>query len=154
MNTLDAQHEAALLDRPDFHARYLDLVNDFARLNYFTISRPFPLEALAARATALGPSACDLPAFENLAFMRRDGRPAAILVQPFNSQALDTIRARATPLNLSCHVPPNPRASLWFPGVAFLVVLTHSEAEPIRWLLDQLEFTEGAPGDRRGTSRR
>jgi hypothetical protein len=88
-----------------------------------------------------GRELCDHPS----AF-RRDGVAAAIISEPYPTNDFHALLAYADKLGLVAHSPPNPKASFWFPGWTYLVVLTMPSFGEVRWLHDQITFA-GLPRD-------
>jgi hypothetical protein len=79
--------------------------------------------------------ACDHPSH-----FKRDGRAAAIAVEPYEARDFDELLAYAPTIGLVAHTPPNPKASFWSPGHTRLVVLTSPTFGEVKWLPDQLAF--------------
>jgi hypothetical protein len=78
---------------------------------------------------------------------------AAWITEPYSADAATVARAASLlrPLGVSVLTPPNPLASVYYPGRAFIVVaVREADAAAWRWLPEQLAFEDGWP-DRRFT---
>ena len=74
----------------------------------------------------------------------RDARTrakAAIVMQPYDAD-LRRLTAAFAALGLRCQVPPNARASFWYPGWTLFAVVTKADVV-VRWLPEQLTFEKG-----------
>src|SRR5262249_6421126 len=75
----------------------------------------------------------------------RDARPRAKVAsvnQPYVSRqefSGSKLAATYAARGLRCHVPPNPFASVWYPGYTAFIVITKPDVE-VRWLPEQLAF--------------
>jgi hypothetical protein len=81
--------------------------------------------------------------------MSAPGRGAiAWISEPYSADAATVARAARLlrPLGVSLLTPPNPLASVYYPGRAFIVVAVRAaEAADWRWLPEQLAFEDGWP---------
>lgn len=124
-----------------------ELLHEFAELNNLKRTRrDFKMSALDRGQHGGG----DDPEYgiqwqggDHLSFFMRDGKAAAIITEPYSH--LHQALLRATSFGLVCHMPPNPFASLWFPGWTFFVVITRRDFGDVVWLPDQLSFIKPPP---------
>ena len=74
--------------------------------------------------------------FDHDVNFRADGKNVAILTQPYDHVDLDAVRTWAVGRGLEAHVPPDPLASIHYPGGTLFLVITKPGVE-VRWLPDQ-----------------
>jgi hypothetical protein len=71
-------------------------------------------------------------------YYKRKSKPIAIVAQPYN--LCDPIEKMTESFNdlyaLDVYVPPDPKASFWFPGGTFFVVLAAPNTD-VKWLPEQ-----------------
>ena len=72
----------------------------------------------------------------------RGGRVAAVVCQPYRDCVAEA-RATAEQLGLVAHVPPDPTASIHYPGWTRFIVFTRPGVE-VRWLDEQMKQLERA----------
>jgi hypothetical protein len=76
-------------------------------------------------------------ALDHVIYFRAEGRCAAILTQPYDhGGVIDAARALAAQCGVACHVAPQPRASIHYPGHTLAIVLT-GPGHVMRWLPEQ-----------------
>lgn len=147
-NAFDVQHEnafaanthagAALHDR-----EFFSLMDHWATLNGIRRSeRSFTLEALARGMSHGGRwgGAYQFPGCDDPMYFRRGRVTAAVVVRPYPDKDFEDLKVYAAANGLAAHVPPNPKASFWFPGFGHLVVLTAPKFGAVKWLPDQRTF--------------
>jgi hypothetical protein len=66
---------------------------------------------------------------------KRPYRITAVVCQPYDDHVA-AAEAVAERLGLAVHVPPDPRASIWYPGVTQFIVFTRPGVE-VKWLEEQ-----------------
>jgi len=81
--------------------------------------------------------------FDHCISFRANGRNVAIVTQPYRHVDLGATRTWATGRGLVLHVPPDPLASIHFPGQTYFIVITTPGVE-VQWLPDQ----DGRPAAR------
>lgn len=74
--------------------------------------------------------------FDHCINFRADGRNAAVLAQPYGHVDLDACQRWAARLGLAVHLPPDPLASIHYPGWTYFVVITKAGVT-VKWLPDQ-----------------
>jgi hypothetical protein len=83
----------------------------------------------------------DHQVFDHCLFFRtKEGaksKNAAIITQPYNADAQGAAQHIAQELGLALHIPPNPQASIYWPGVTFFLAFTAPDIQ-IRWLPEML----------------
>lgn len=67
---------------------------------------------------------------------RANGKNVAVLTQPYSHVDLDAVRRWAADRGLVLHVPPDPLASIHYPGETLFIVITQPGVE-VQWLPDQ-----------------
>jgi hypothetical protein len=85
---------------------------------------------------------------------RADGRYVALVGQPYGDSnggiahfAEDIDRCTAK-LNLRWHIPPDPLASIWYPGSTLFIVITTPDIQPV-WLPEQIALGRWPAGEQR-----
>lgn len=130
-----------------FHEKGRDeLADRFAELNGWHVSVPFTLDALLRGMTHGGSwgHAYQYPGCSHLLFFRRGRQTAAIVSEPYRIGEVSALIDFAAANELICYLPPsNLKASFWFPGFTFFVVLMPRYAERPRFLNDQLRYPKG-----------
>lgn len=79
------------------------------------------------------------------------GRAAGVVIEPYSVDAAKIAKGRRllAPLGISLLMPPNPLASVYYPGRCYIAVALRAEDAPLwRWLPEQLAFEGGHPDDR------
>ena len=74
--------------------------------------------------------------FDHDVNFRADGKNVAILTQPYDHVDLDAVRTWAVGRGLEAHVPPDPLASVHYPGETYFIVIT-KPGVTVKWLPDQ-----------------
>jgi hypothetical protein len=88
------------------------------------------------------------PTLDHCLYFRQHGRNAAIVAQPY-AKTLEPIfdaKQLAQSLGLTCHVPPQPWCSFWFPRWTLFLVFTKPD-HVIRFFPEQVSW--GIPDQRR-----
>ena len=122
-----------------------ELIREWGELNELKLSMaPFGPRKLAGAGKPDDTSTL-WPGRDHESYFRRDRRRAAIVTEPYDSEGIrQAVLDYISPLGLVLHVPPEPRASLWYPGYTLFLVITKPDFGDIRWLPEQLEF-DGVP---------
>lgn len=131
---LRAQGHPAAESLRDFH------IHSLAALNGWEVwAGTFAMHGLdVGKLNAKGWGAVgEVPGADHEVFFVRNGRPVALMVEPYGG--LDKLADYAALHSLTLHTPPNPRASFWAPGGTSCGVFTRPGVG-VRWLQDQLEF--------------
>jgi hypothetical protein len=123
---------------------------EFAALNGWRIARtPFAPDCIGRKRYTSNrylpvQSWLDHPVF----YRTKDSTAAAIVSQPYGdlSQFRDELDAIIQRAGLKWQVPPNERASFWFPGKTLFIVLTLPE-HSIIWFPEQQEIPPGLSPD-------
>jgi len=74
--------------------------------------------------------------FDHCVSFRANGRNAGVLAQPYNHVDLDACQRWAAGLGLAVHIPPDPLASVHYPGWTYFVVVIKAGGA-VNWLPDQ-----------------
>lgn len=148
-----AQHNAASKD----HDEWETLLKEWGSLNGVSYSlkefgpRKLAGEKLKSRGYPNGALLATLedawgyPACDHVSWFKRNRKPAAIVTEPYGSgDSMAQLQRFLDELGLVSHQPPNPYASLWYPGYTLFVVITRPEFGEVLWLPEQLEF-DGRP---------
>ena len=83
------------------------------------------------------------PAFDHVRWFWGEIRPAMIVSEPYDADALPALRSQAESFGLVLHHPPNPFASFHYPGWTVFAALARPGRE-VAWLDEQLSY-EGQP---------
>jgi hypothetical protein len=67
---------------------------------------------------------------------------AAIVTEPYLGSDIADLVVVVRAHGLVLHTPPNPLASLWYPGWTVFCVITRRDFPDVRWLPEQAEFGE------------
>jgi len=78
----------------------------------------------------------DTSLFDHCIWYRAQGRCAAIVCQPYGPARDDEAYALAAAHGVACHIPPQPKASFYYPDHARFFVFTSREHQ-IVWLPEQ-----------------
>jgi hypothetical protein len=79
--------------------------------------------------------ACDR-LFDHCLAFRANGKNAAVVTQPYHYDRPDEARRWAAERGLAIHVPPDPLASIYYPGSAYFIVIV-TAGDRVSWLPDQ-----------------
>jgi hypothetical protein len=136
---------ADINDADDDRDLYRAAAHEFARINGWNVSASFHVEALVGRRFYHTRRCTPLPLFfDHTIYFRRQRRCVAIATQPYVYPYGGAATSLAASLNLSLHIPSNPRASIHAPGHAFFLVFT-ARGHVMRWLPEQAQVTKGEP---------
>jgi hypothetical protein len=124
---------------------WLGLLDEFAHDNRMMRSGEFSLDALARNMMHGGRwgEPYQWPGCDHPTYFKRDRRAVAVVAEPYNIGEVRALEAYARQQGLVLHAPPNIKASLWYPGFTYFVVITRPDFGKVRWLTDQLAFTVG-----------
>ncbi len=151
MSRLERQHFDAQNTVTGIRRRTHDtLIGEFAALNGIARTpRPFALSTLAAGGVSDAKDAWGamyrFPAADHLTWFRNGAQAALVLSQPYAGSDVDRLHAYAAERGLALHMPPNPKASFWFPGWTLAIAITRPDFGPVRWLDDQVAFSWDGP---------
>jgi hypothetical protein len=146
----DQREQFRLADRvwPDYREMQRQVAARFGALNGWMLStKPFTSDAIGRTQCSwnfnyrrgLGTEWMDHAIYYRAKVPgRRLGRNIAIVGQPYDDgrhrrEALD---ADAVEFGLRWHMPPQPFASIWYPGCTLFIVMTLPEIK-VRWLPEQ-----------------
>lgn len=79
---------------------------------------------------------------------KRNNVAEAITLEPYPHDDVLSFMAFASRNGLAIHLPPNPRASFWFPDRSLFVVVTRPDFGDVRWLPEQVNFEPTDAEDR------
>ncbi len=118
------------------------LLDDFGTLNGWNRSKNFTLEALSRGLMHGGKWGAEFnfPGCDHATYFKRGRMPVAVVVEPYNRSEVDELVQWVTGRRLVAYVPPNPHASLYYPGAAYFAVIMPWKARPPHFLDDQLGF--------------
>jgi hypothetical protein len=109
---------------------------EFARINNWQITpKIFSPQSIGKRGDTNHSMPEDI--FDHCISFRGNGRNAAIVAEPYPPDRRQEAAAFASEHGIALHVPPNPQASIWFPGHAFFLVFT-ARGHTIQWLPEQM----------------
>jgi hypothetical protein len=74
--------------------------------------------------------------FDHCINFRADGKNVAVVTQPYAYSHTDAAERWAAERGLAIHLPPDPRASIHYPGATFFIVFV-AAGEVVNWLPDQ-----------------
>lgn len=112
----------------------------WATINNVTRGAEFTLDALS-RSMRSGGSwghPHSFPGSRHLAYFRRYGSAAAMVAEPYDERDVEALRAYAVERGLVVTSPAHKRASLYWPGECYFVVLTAPSFGQVHLLPEQL----------------
>jgi len=140
MNPLVQRHWRMTKNRQVYEDHRV-LIEKFAAINGVKPGSEFDLEALRRGSPmALSHHTIDWPGCDHPSFLKRGRRAAMMVSEPYDSYMVEKTRVEATRLGLVVHQPPNTRASLYWPGWTYFVVLTRPDFGEVKWLPEQVKF--------------
>jgi hypothetical protein len=109
---------------------------EFARLNGWRIgTSSFHPEKIGKRTREIHFHRDSI--FDHNLYFREDGKAIAIVAQPYGHVSENDAYSTARHYCLDCHIPPHPKASIYYPNECFFFVFTRPGVE-VCWLREQV----------------
>jgi len=127
------------------------LLDEWAELNGLDRIRQGFTLAHVARSTRNGRGGIEndaifsRPERDHCSYFKCDERATALVSEPYQAD-IPRLRHALEQHGLVVHVPPNPRASFWYPGHTLFLVITRSDTK-IDWLPYQIDFKLGGENE-------
>jgi hypothetical protein len=110
-------------------------IEAFASINGWIAGDSYCHPAMLGKRNRMPREYGSIPSFYDHYFgCRKDGKNIAIVTQPY--QFSDAERSMAINRGLELHLPPDPMASIYYPGRTFFIVVTRPGVT-VEWLPEQ-----------------
>jgi hypothetical protein len=144
MTSLENRAQVVADGAPGTQRQWDDMLTRWSHMNHF-VRTPTQF-SLCALAEGRGIGGRQLlhqwPARDHETYYHWKRHTVAIVTEPYLGSGLADLVKLVEILGLEMHTPPNPLASLWYPGSTAFCVITRRDWQ-VRWLPEQLVFTGG-----------